>query len=109
MLESISKDKNEQKYLYLIHMKDKTNIKLGRANDADVRMTDISVSRSHANLYLINGSFYIDDLSSKFGTLVQINDKISIMPYKPLSLQVGRGFLLFNVKKNFLSLLTCYT
>lgn len=44
--------------------------KLGRGNDQDVRITDISVSRSHARICFDGHKFMIEDESSKFGTLV---------------------------------------
>lgn len=43
---------------------------MGRGHDADVRVTDISVSRCHAYLKKSQlGFFYICDNNSKFGTL----------------------------------------
>jgi len=38
----------------------------------DVRLSDISVSRCHCVFNYINGQFYVDDLKSKFNTLVLI-------------------------------------
>lgn len=107
-LESINKDPNDTRYIYIIHMKDKSSIRLGRANDSDVRMVDISVSRCHAILRLINGSFYIEDSSSKFGSLVQIKNNFTVFPNKAVSLQVGRNFLIMNLSRTFLSFLRCY-
>ena len=54
-------------------MKDRNFIRVGRGHDADIRVTDISVSRFHA---LINrneeGEYFVEDNKSKFGTLMQI-------------------------------------
>ena len=45
-------------------------IKVGRAQLAEVRITDISVSRHHSNLILTNsGKVVVTDNYSKFGTL----------------------------------------
>jgi hypothetical protein len=99
---------NELKYIYIIHMKNKTSIRLGRANDADVRITDISVSRYHALLKLINGAFYLEDTNSKFGSLIQIPNKISVLPNKQLTLQNGRFLIKLNMKKTFCAILSCY-
>lgn len=52
-------------------------LKLGRGNDADVRITDISVSRLHAFIKKSpKGFLYIEDNNSKFGTLVLVNHPI---------------------------------
>ena len=53
-------------------MSDRQFIRVGRGHDADIRVTDISVSRFHAriNRDLNTGEFYVEDNNSKFGTLV---------------------------------------
>jgi hypothetical protein len=90
-------------------LKDKQSIKLGRANDSDVRMTDISVSRNHATLKLYNGYIYLQDNSSKFGTLISLNNSNVLMyPQKQLAVQCGRLHLLFNIKKTCLASIRCY-
>ena len=52
----------------------KSNIRLGRGNDSDIRFDDISVSRIHAFIKRdpTDNSFYLEDNTSKFGTLVQL-------------------------------------
>jgi hypothetical protein len=89
-------------------MNEKNSIKMGRANDSDVRMTDISISRNHASLKLINGSFYLVDNHSKFGTLVQVQNSVSILPEKQISFQCGKVFLTCNLKRTLYAFLTCY-
>jgi hypothetical protein len=76
---------------------------------SDVKIPDISVSRDHAVLYINNGNIYIDDSISKFGTLIQMNDDISVIPEYKLSLQINRILLKFKAKRNCLSFLKCYT
>jgi pSer/pThr/pTyr-binding forkhead associated (FHA) protein len=50
-------------------------IKMGRGHDADVRVTDISVSRLHAYIKKSQkGYYYLEDNLSKFGTLVLIRN-----------------------------------
>jgi hypothetical protein len=108
ILETFTKDKTELKYLYIIHMKDRTSIKIGRATEADVRITDISVSRNHADLKLINGSFYIHDNGSKFGTLVLVNNNFVVIPGRQLTIQTRKHFFKFKMNKTFVSFITCY-
>lgn len=51
------------------------DIKIGRGHDADVRVTDISVSRLHAIFKKdAKGYFYLEDNHSKFGTLVLVRN-----------------------------------
>jgi FHA domain len=108
ILEGVNREKSENKYLYVIHMKDKQIIKMGRSNDADVRITDISVSRSHAFLKLYEGTFYIEDNHSKFGTLIQIPENFLVFPNRQLALQLGRTFVIFSMRKTCMALLRCY-
>ncbi len=60
--------------VHVISMNDRQFIRVGRGHDADIRVTDISVSRFHAriNRNLETGEFYVEDNNSKFGTLIQI-------------------------------------
>jgi len=46
VLESISS--NTSKVVHILNIIDEEQISLGRGHDADVRVTDISVSRCHA-------------------------------------------------------------
>lgn len=57
----------------------KTEFKLGRGHESDLRVSDISVSRCHAILkYDATESFnyYLEDNLSKFGTLILANNGI---------------------------------
>lgn len=95
ILESLDqiKDNSNIKSIHVIIM-DGNKINLGRGHDADVRINDISVSRSHANLIYDNQTQQIclRDLKSKFGTLVLVKDKIQI-DRKKILFQVGRTFI----------------
>ncbi len=42
----------------------------GRGCEVDVRINDISVSRSHSTIKYNNGNYSIEDNNSKFGTLI---------------------------------------
>ena len=69
-------------------------IRLGRGHDADVRVTDISVSRLHAVIKKTNkGYFYIEDNSSKFGTLALVKNPVMLSFNEPNFLQAGRTML----------------
>lgn len=54
-----------------MHVITKHLVSLGRGLENDVRITDISVSRDHATIkWNKDGSIYITDLVSKFGSSV---------------------------------------
>jgi len=54
-------------------MAEEDMISMGRGHDADVRVTDISVSRCHAYIKKSRlGFYYIVDNNSKFGTLALV-------------------------------------
>ena len=74
-----------------------------------MRISDISVSRNHASLKLINNKFYLEDNLSKFGSLIQLNCDIIFLPYKQISLQIGKSCLVFNLKKTFLAWICCFS
>jgi pSer/pThr/pTyr-binding forkhead associated (FHA) protein len=108
MLETFTKEKMENKYIYIINMNEKTTLRLGRSNESDVRLSDISISRNHACLKVIGDSFYLDDSNSKFGTLVQTSNKLIVIPNKQLSLQIGRFYYNFTMRRTFWAFLSCY-
>ncbi len=62
---------------------------LGRGHESDVRISDISVSRIHAKIFMKEGKYYLEDTGSKFGTLILSKDQIEINS-NPQILQIGR-------------------
>ena len=73
-------------------MESRQYIRVGRGHDADIRVTDISVSRFHAkiNKSLITGDFYVEDNKSKFGTLVQLRKPYMLKKNISNYIQMGR-------------------
>jgi pSer/pThr/pTyr-binding forkhead associated (FHA) protein len=67
-----------------------SKIFLGRGNDAQVRISDISVSRLHA--FIVRGSdsyYYLFDNESKFGTLAAIKKPLRILAGHTVKVQVS--------------------
>lgn len=65
-------------------------IRLGRSKENDIVLGDISVSRVHATINLTDSGVRVVDLSSKFGTLVQLPQKFfHSLDDHPLRFQVG--------------------
>ncbi len=69
-------------------------ITLGRGHESDVRINDISVSRTHAVLIFnqATGKICIRDLKSKFGTLTLIKGNLQVKD-KKIHLQIGRTYV----------------
>lgn len=70
MLEEVIKDRHSISTVHMIPLEEKKQIRIGRGNESDVRISDISVSRNHAMVKVANNGLYLFDNGSKFGTLV---------------------------------------
>ena len=46
------------------------DITVGRSPKCDIQYTDQTVSRLHARIYLTGDHYYVEDLSSQHGTIV---------------------------------------
>ena len=77
MLESISS--SSSKVIHVVNMSYAKQFFMGRGQEADVRITDISVSRLHASIFKTpSGHYFLCDNDSKFGTLVQVRYPVQI-------------------------------
>jgi len=103
VLESLNqmKDNNNYKSIHVITLNEGEKILMGRGHDCDVRINDISVSRTHSYIMLNKDKIYLHDFKSKFGTLVLMQKEIEISKNK-MSLQIGRTLaeIKINVKKD---------
>ena len=68
----------------MVHMlsvgEGKSEFKIGRGHESEVRINDISVSRCHAIIKYSReeGAFFIEDNQSKFGTIVMLKDRLPL-------------------------------
>ena len=90
--------------IFIISFKEKNYLIMGRANNSDIKLNDISVSRNHSIIRYNNGKFYIDDIGSKFGTLLLIQNNILFLPYKEINIQTGKCHLSFYLVRTCLGL-----
>ncbi|GFE55878.1 erythrocyte membrane protein [Babesia ovis] len=81
------------KGLHFISVQDSDYVRLGRGHDASVRIADVSISRNHATIFYENGTFYLEDHDSKFGTLVALRRPMPITPTETMAVQVGRSLI----------------
>lgn len=98
VLEGVGNDKNSNKGVHIVGITGNNLITLGRGHDADVRISDISVSRTHATIKFLDGNFIVEDKNSKFGTLVNVPDRLKITPLNNVVVQIGRTVLSFSTK-----------
>ena len=84
VLESLNqlKDNNNYKSIHVITLNDNHRIVMGRGHDSDVRINDISVSRTHSCLTLNNKKILLKDYKSKFGTLILVQNEIEVKENK---------------------------
>lgn len=99
ILEANSRDRTGNRGIHVINMTNKTNIRLGRGHDSDVRISDISVSRCHALIRFVKGQFILEDNTSKFGTLVQVKNPICLECDQAISVQIGRTVMKLTARK----------
>jgi len=72
-------DKNTSRMIHVLTVAGgKTEFKLGRGHESEVRINDISVSRCHAIIKYRDDGFYIEDNLSKFGTIVLVRERIPL-------------------------------
>jgi hypothetical protein len=98
ILECLTLDKENNKFLYIISLEKKGDIKIGRGQVCDILFSDASVSRIHCVLSVEGKNVYLKDNGSKFGTLILIQTPIiNLTENLPLFIQVGRSYLNFLV------------
>jgi hypothetical protein len=89
-----------QKGLHIMSLsRSRLSVNVGRGHEADVRISDISVSRCHAHIRLTGDRIVLEDKGSKFGTLIAVNRPIRLDPGVPVSVQSGRTITTVLVKK----------
>jgi predicted component of type VI protein secretion system len=78
---------------------------VGRGQDCDLKVSDISVSRNHCQIQFKkekNGSkFWLQDSLSKFGTLALARGLVEILPGTTTGMQIGRTLMIFQTRSIF--------
>lgn len=107
IVESLTLDKKQNKYIYIVNMDNSKNIiTIGRGSESSIYINDISVSRLHCffNINKNSKKLFLVDNNSKFGTLVLIQAKeINLSLDLKLHVQIGRSYLEFvsKISSNF--------
>ena len=101
-LESLTIDKNNTRCIYVINLDNNIRLKIGRGHDANLTLSDISVSRVHCIITIENKNIFIEDNNSKFGTLILVQSpSLKLIENLPLFIQIGRTFLDCRIKKSY--------
>jgi hypothetical protein len=93
---SLDPDEQQKFYLFVLNLDKQEEINIGRFTECDLRINEISVSRYHSKIYKKANKVYIEDLQSKFGTLIKIPEKGLLLDRHQrgtISLQTGRTFV----------------
>ena len=108
IVESLTIDKNKNKFLYILNLDNKNFINVGRGESSDFLLSDISVSRNHCKIIKNKNNIFITDCDSRFGTLILIqNQLLTIHKIVPLYIQIGRTFFEISMKKLSNSCFNC--
>lgn len=107
IMDQINKDEKEEKVTIIVTFKQLKSLKVGRSNECDVRLFDISISRHHANLYNTKDGIFLEDNHSKFGSLLLFNQNFKFILYKDAGFQIGKHFFLMRMEKTFCSYFKC--
>ena len=101
ILECLTLDGNNNKFLYVISLDTNCTMQCGRGQSTDILLSDVSVSRVHFNFIIEGNNIFIKDNNSKYGTLILVQTpSIKLIEDLPLFIQVGRTFLKFLIKSN---------
>ena len=100
--ENLTLDKHKNKFIYVVNLDNKKEIKIGRGQEANIILSDISVSRVHCILNVNNKNVYLEDNDAKYGTLVLVQaQKLNLIDNMDLNLQIGRSFINCKIKTPF--------
>lgn len=99
VMESLPLEKNTSRTIHVLKFSpEKQSFNMGRGHESEVRVNDISVSRTHAIIKYKNDGIYIEDNKSKFGTLVLLKDVYDILLEYTSAVQIGRTVVSFTVR-----------
>lgn len=97
----ILEDFRRDKYQCIFHVltPEFAPVTIGRNNDCDLQIKDVSVSRSHAVIHYYENNFYLADNFSKFGTTVQIRHPLCVKVDRPIAIQANRSHFAITLKR----------
>ena len=108
IFESMRVGRDKIKNYHVVTFDDRDYINIGRATECELSLAELSVSRFHCLVHKDNGQAFLEDNTSKFGTLVLVQNKNMIInEEKPLRLQVNKTYIKFKLELPFSFSLNC--
>ena len=94
VLESMREDGHKAIFIHIISFDRKNYINIGRTDECELSISEISVSRFHCIIHKDNGDLFLEDNVSKFGTLILIQNNNMVMnDYLPLKVQINKTYI----------------
>ncbi|CAD8196304.1 unnamed protein product [Paramecium pentaurelia] len=88
----------ENQTILVLNFKDLTTLTVGRGHESNVKISEITISRTHLAFVVRNDKLYIEDKNSKFGTLIKLQKARRIEKNETLFLQSGRSRIMIKHK-----------
>ena len=102
ILESMKSSIVKNKYIHVVSLENKDYISIGRATENDLSLVELSVSRNHCLIHKEKGKVFLEDNTSKFGTLILVQNKNMIVnDFMTLKIQVKKTFVKFKLEIPF--------
>lgn len=99
VIESLPLEKNTSRTIHTMNFSEnKQQFFMGRGHESEVRVNDISVSRTHAIIKYRRDGIYIEDNKSKFGTIVLLKEPYQMQLEYTSAVQIGRSVISFTVR-----------
>lgn len=94
-------NKSTSKSIYILHLSELDKYKYGRSNEVELHIEEISVSRIHGEVFLINNKVMMRDLRSKFGTQVlsKSSNTLDKIDGSQNIFQIGRTWIMISYQK----------
>ena len=108
IFESMRVNRDKTKNYHVVTLDNREFINIGRANECELSLPELSVSRFHCVIHKENGQAILEDNNSKFGTLVLVQNKNMIINEQiPLRLQVNKTYIKFKIQLPFSFWFSC--
>lgn len=93
VLEDLRSANYMTKGLHVLSLKENGYFRIGRSEDCEIYLSDASISRFHANITLYKEGFYLEDRNSKFGSMLKLTQRLTLLPGISATLQANNTII----------------